>query len=325
MEKRNFVVILIIISAFGLILGGCQKSSDHFLSYQEELSSSEFDLGNFFLEHDFFSKDLVIIPGEGSSGHDELINSEAALLIDITKGETLYSKNVYEKLYPASLTKLVTALVALQRGELTDSITISYNASHISESGAKLCGFEEGDILNLDTLLHCMLVYSGNDAALAIAEHLAGSEEDFVKLMNDEAVKIGAIDSNFMNSHGLHDDNQYTTAYDIYLFFNKLIQNDTFRSIVSMSSYTAEFTDKDGNPKEKTFNTTNQYLLGNIQQPDNTLIIGGKSGTTSKAGNCLILLSQGATGTDYISLVLKAADKEQLYSEIQLLISETAY
>ena len=117
----------------------------------------------------------------------------------------------------------MTALVVLKKGELTDSVTVSYNASHIPVAGAKVCGFEEGDVITMDALLHCLLIYSGNDAGIAIAEHMSGSEENFVRIMNSEAKRIGASHTNFVNSHGLHDDNHYTTAYDMYLIFNELI------------------------------------------------------------------------------------------------------
>lgn len=315
LKKRYLATILIII----LLFGGCQKSSDHFFSYQDYISSSKPDMGINLSENDFFAQGIVTLSDEEYGTNDDLIGSKSALFFDVTNNKSLYSKNPYEKLYPASLTKLMTALVVLKRGELTDSVTISHNASNISVPGAKVCGFKEGDIINLDSLLHCLLIYSGNDAAIAIAEHLSGSEEEFVKTMNSEALKIGASHTNFVNSHGLHDDNHYSTAYDMYLLFNELIQYDAFINIITQDSYSATFKDKDGNERELSFNSTNLYHRGDQEAPEGITIVGGKTGITSKAGNCLVLLFKDSHNIQYISLILKASDSDQLYSDMNTL------
>lgn len=316
--KRRYLATLLISA---IILGGCQKSSDQFFSYNDYVTSFKNNLGNNLSENEFFAQDLIILTDEAYDTNDDLISSEAALLFDLTNKKALYSKNPYEQLYPASLTKLMTALVVLKRGELTDSVTISYNASHIPVPGAKTCGFKEGDLITLDALLHCLLIYSGNDASIAIAEHISGSEEAFVKLMNFEAKRIGATHTSFVNSHGLHDDDHYSTAYDIYLIFNELIQYDSFLNIIKQDSYTVNYLDKEGNAKEKTFNTTNLYLKGEKEAPEEMTIIGGKTGLTSKAGNCLILYFNDDKNTQYISLILKASDTDQLYSDMFNLFS----
>lgn len=311
--KKWYVILSIIVVIF---LGGCQKTSEHFLTYQDVMISSESNSEQYLSETDFFAKDLVIIPLEENTKEDENIQAEAALLVDITDRKALYTKNVHQKMYPASLTKLATALVVLRKGELSDTVTIGYNATHIADPYAKVCGFQEGDRITLDALLHSMLIYSGNDASIAIAEHLAGSEEQFVKLMNDEVAAVGAVNSNFVNSHGLHDEDHYTTAYDIYLIFNELARFDTFRSIINSSSYTAHYTNKDGNTKEKTFETTNRYLRGDKDSPENVTVLGGKTGYTFMAGNCLTLLSESPSGNKFISILLKAAGEDNLYSEM---------
>jgi D-alanyl-D-alanine carboxypeptidase len=272
---------------------------------------------------DYFAEDLILITAEDNLGEDAELTSGSSLLVNVTDQKMIYADNVYDRLYPASLTKLMTALVVLQYGELTDSVTISYNASHITEGGAKLCGFQEGDIITMDALLKSLLVYSGNDAAIAIADHISGSEEAFVELMNAEAEKIGAVHTNFVNSNGLHDDNQYTTAYDMYLIFYELTNYETFRSIIGTASYTAKYKDKDENPKEKTFKATNSYLSDETTAPDGIQILGGKTGTTRKAGNCLVLLSKDSLEKEYISVILKAPDKKNLYSQMSYLLSFT--
>ena len=304
-----------------MILGGCRKSSDQFFSYKDYVSNAKINMGVTLSENDFFAERIVVISENDYDTDDDLVSSEAAFLCDVTNNKALYSKSPYKKLYPASLTKLMTALVVLKNGELADSVTISYNASHIPEPGAKICGFEEGDIITLDALLHCLLIYSGNDAGIAIAEHMSGSEEAFVKLMNSKAKKIGASHTNFTNSHGLHDDNHYSTAYDIYLIFEELIQYDTFINIINKSSYTASFKDKDKKDKELSFNSTNLYLREEREAPEGITVIGGKTGVTYKAGNCLILLSKDEDNSQYVSIIMKAGDIDKLYSDMSTLLS----
>ncbi|MBH1940877.1 D-alanyl-D-alanine carboxypeptidase [Mobilitalea sibirica] len=316
---RKILLIFVILAIF--VIGGCHKSSDLFLSFDKLDASTVSDEANHLTEHDFFSKDLVVTSEEADHGNADFVRSEAAMLFNITDQEVIYSKNIYKKLYPASLTKLATALVVLKHGDLTDSVTISYNASHIPEPGAKLCGFLEGDVISVETLLHSLLVHSGNDAGIAIAEHVGGTVEHFVSLMNMEAERVGAVHSNFVNPHGLHDNNHYSTAYDIYLIFNELLEYNTFRNIIGLSSYIAEYEDKEGNLKQVTYPSTNLFHSEAIDPGEDITVIGGKTGTTSKAGNCLVLLSEDTKGNFYISLILKASDQDVLYSEMVSLLT----
>lgn len=318
------VKLLVFLLFACLSLGACQKSSEELLTYNHNNLLNNSVINSDVTETDFFAKNLAIITVEDNIGDDPDITSEASLLVNITNNEIIYGDNVYKKLYPASLTKLMTALIVLRYGELTDSVTISYNASHITESGAKLCGFNEGDIISMEVLLNSLLIYSGNDAGIAIAEHIAGSEENFSKMMNEESIKIAAVDSNFTNSHGLHDDNHYSTAYDIYLIFNQLVQYDTFISIINNPTYTAVYRDKDNKEIIKTYNSTNLYLdktSSGLEGLESLNIIGGKTGTTSKAGNCLILLTRDSNQNSYISLLLKAGNRSELYSQMSHLLS----
>ncbi|HBY71820.1 MAG TPA: D-alanyl-D-alanine carboxypeptidase [Lachnospiraceae bacterium] len=319
MRMTKKLIILLTFACFSLV--GCQNTSGELLAYEEMKASAGSVFDNQFTEADFFAENLAIITEEDNHGEDPILTSKANLLVNITDNEVIYADHVYDRLYPASLTKLMTALIALQNGELTDTVTISYNASHIAESGAKLCGFHEGDTISLESLLYALLIYSGNDAGTAIAEHVGKSEENFVKMMNEEAKKLGAVHSNFVNAHGLHNDNHYTTAYDLYLIFHQLIQYDTFLSIINTPSYKAVYKDIEGNEKQMTFQTTNQFLNGKADPVPGIEIIGGKTGTTHKAGNCLILLCQDSKHKEYISLILNSPDSDQLYSQMSHMLS----
>lgn len=161
-------------------------------------------------------------------------------------------------MYPASLTKVMTALVALQNAS-PDTVLTATDSVKITESGAQLCGLKAGDTMTLDQALHILLMYSANDAAMLIAENIGGSVDHFVEMMNEEAQRLGATNTSFANPHGLSDDNHYTSAYDLYLIFNEAIKYDSFNEIIHMTSYQTAYYDKDGKAKELTVNNTNRF------------------------------------------------------------------
>jgi len=318
MKKRILGIILVATMVFT----GCQKGSDQFLRYEDTAFDVNVSNDNLLAQEDFFGKNLTIISRDKDNGGDSVLTAGALLFVNNSKKEAIYADEVYKKLYPASLTKLMTAVLVFKYGTLTDNVTVSYNASHITEVGAKTCGLQEGDVLTLDVLLNSMLVYSGNDTAIAIAEHISGSVEAFTNKMNQEAKNIGAVHSHFVNPNGLHDDNQYTTAYDLYLIFNELLKYDKFCTIIHQSSYIANYVDKDGNEKQNIFETTNQYLKGEATTDPKLTVVGGKTGTTSKAGNCLMLLCKDNNNEEYISVVLKANGVNDLYKEMSRMLSK---
>lgn len=317
--KKSFVCLLILTS---ITLTGCNNLSGEILTYEDTVGASGQNLDYQITQGDFFAKNLAVISEENSQVQDELLTSGATLLIDVTHSEAKYAAHIYDKMYPASLTKLLTALVVLKYGEITDMVTISSNAPKIANIGGKVCGFNEGDNITLETLLNCLLIYSGNDAAIAIAEHVARSEEEFVLLMNEEAHKIGAVHSNFINCHGLHDDMQYTTAYDMYLIMNELLSYDTFRAIINTSEYKAVYKASDGTELDKTFYTTNNYLSGDEEITSGFQVKGGISGSTNKAGKCMLLLCEDKKGIEYISLILNAPDNDTLYTQMNHLLTK---
>lgn len=306
-----------------LSLTGCSSSTNVLMKYSDSTTSAvEYITTNESADEysNLLGEDLCVIPLESDKGGDGNLAAEATLLVNNTDNEMLYAENVYEKLYPASITKVMTALVTLLNADLSDTVTVSYEASHITEVGASLCGLKEGDKINLKDLLSIFLISSGNDAGIAIAEHVAGSEEAFAKMMNEQAKAIGATHSNFANSHGLHDENHYTTAYDIYLIFREALKQPTFVDIISTKSYKTTYTNSNGEQVEKEFSTTNLYLKGNELMPDGITVIGGKTGTTIKAGSCLVLYSKDKSDKEYISVILKSDSKASLYSQMSYLL-----
>ena len=306
-----------------LLLTGCGAKKNELLDYRvaiSEVMDTPFE-NSAAVTQDYLSDGICVIKDEEQTKEqDSIMSAKASLIINDADGTMLYSHNIYHKLYPASITKIITALVVFKYGNLEDTVTISYNASHITEYGAKLCGFEEGDKIVLRDLLSSFLVFSGNDAGVAIAEHIAGSEKKFARLMNQEMKNLGAVHSHFVNPHGLHNKKHYTTAYDLYLVFHELAKNQTFLDIINQPSYTAKFRGKDKKKKKLYFTSTDRYLIGKAEPPEGITVIGGKTGTTLKAGSCLILYSEGKNDTHYISVVLKAEDGENLYVQMNHLL-----
>ena len=217
--------------------------------------------------------------------------------------------------YPASITKILTALIAIRDGDLTDSVTVGPETV-ITETGASLAHINPGDTLTMEQLLYGLMLPSGNAAGAAIAVHMAGSTEAFAEKMNETAHALGATDTHFVNPHGLNNEDHYTTAYDLYLIFNEALKYPEFRKIIGTVSYQAQYTDSTGQVKTQGWKNSNQYLNGKSKAPEGVAVIGGKTGTTRAAGSCLILGCQDESGNDYISVVLKAENRDVLYDNM---------
>lgn len=269
-----------------------------------------------------FASELCVVTNDVPAGSNlDMSNVGAAMLLDLRTSRVIYAQNVHERLHPASITKIMTALVALENGNLESTLTAT-NAVKITESGAVLCGLKSGDTMTLDQALRILLVYSANDVAMLIAENIGGSVENFLEMMNQKAHDLGATNTHFANPHGLTDINHYTTAYDLYLIFKEAIKNETFNEIIHMTGYQTTYYDKNG--KAKTFNkqTSNLFLKGERKAPENVTVIGGKTGTTQAAGHCLILLSRDESGSPYISVVMRSGSSDELYNKMTDLLKE---
>lgn len=304
------------------VMGGCSKAQ-YSLPYTVNPDVSAFritDIQEEGMTADLFARDLCVSSSDVNAGALELSEGSGAALFDLNKKRVLYAKDMHEKLYPASLTKIMTALVALKNSSPDTILTASANVTNL-ESGAQTCGLREGDQMTLTQALHVMLINSANDAAVMIAEGLAGSMDAFAAMMNEEARSLGATNTHFVNPHGLSHEEHYTTAYDIYLIMNEAVKYDMFSEIIHMSEYTTVYNDRNGNPKEITVKNTNAYLSG-TEAPSGITVMGGKTGTTSAAGNCLVLLARDSAGNPYISVILRSESRDLLYQQMTELLSE---
>lgn len=262
-----------------------------------------------------FAADLCIANENYEESAVDMSEAQAAALFSLKDGQTLYAKNVHEVLYPASLTKIMTALVALKNGSQDDVLTASANVK-ITESGAQILGLKEGDTMTLDQALRILLLYSANDVAIMIAERYGGTTENFCEMMNQEAQALGATNCHFVNPNGLTDEEHYVTAYDMYLIFNEACKYELFKEIIHMPSYSTVYHDASGAEISFEKPTTNWYLNGETQAPAGITILGGKTGTTNAAQNCLVLLSSDTSGNSYISVILKSSERSVLYTEM---------
>ena len=191
--------------------------------------------------------------GTSSTVESMYIQAKAAILVDDDYGEVLYEQNAHEKNYPASITKVMTTLLVLEavdRGEaaLTDIVTVGDEVNLGIGEGGSGVGLKEGEQLSLEDLLYCALTASANEACNALAQYLCGDVATFVERMNQRAAELGMEDTHFANTHGYHDENHYTTAYDIYLMCHEAMQNPTFRTIVSSVGHEVPATNIDQRP-----------------------------------------------------------------------------
>ena len=317
--KRASALLCALLFTASMGLTGCfgglkeaYVASERIPALEEETAATRFS--------DAFASDLCVVTDEASYDPD-FVTSQAAALFDMDDREVLYSKNVFERMYPASITKIMTALVAIKEGDLKSRVLVTDDAV-ITEPGATLCGIEPGDTLTLEQLLYGLMLPSGNDAGAAIAVHIAGSIEAFSDMMNEEAVRLGATGTHFVNPHGLNNPDHYTTAYDLYLIFNEALKYPVFRQIVGTTAYTANYHNKNSEPVSKTWKGSNWFMTGERETPDGLKVFGGKTGTTKAAGYCLIMASRDDSDKEYISVVLKADSRPHLYDNMTNIISK---
>lgn len=301
-----------------VLVTGC-GSTPYEMAYKLNTDVSSFQLAGTASSQETltpFAADLCVA-GESNVSASGIALSDvgAAALFNQKSLETVYAKNVNEQLHPASLTKIMTALVAIKYGSPDQMLTASENV-RITEPGATLCGLNPGDQMTLDQALHVLLLQSANDVAIMIAEGISGSVDEFVAVMNREAVSIGATNCNFTNPNGLTEEGHYVTAYDMYLIFQEAMQYDLFSQIIQMATYTTTYRDRNGNEKALDLKTSNRYLRGTWEIPTNVTIIGGKTGTTTAAGSCLVLSARSSDGTPYIAVIMKDSSGDQLYTDM---------
>mgnify|MGYP004621304367 FL=1 len=234
--------------------------------------------------------------------------SEAGILIDSKTGKVLYGKNENVKMFPASTTKILTAIITIENCNLSDKVTASREAIISIPPGYSNAEIQPNDTISVQDLLNVFLIHSANEAGYILAEHISGSIENFANLMNEKAKEIGCTNTHFTNPSGIHNENHYSTAYDMSLIAQYCMKNETFRKIVSTPYIT--FSPSEG--KQLKFYNTNDLII-NTSKYYYKYAIGIKTGYTSQAKNCLISASS-KDGLELIAVILGAAHSEEVSS-----------
>lgn len=261
-----------------------------------------------------FSIIAIIFSQNSSLAVEPTIASEAAIVVEVSTGRIIYEKNSTKQMYPASTTKIMTAILTIENCNLTDMVTISESALSNIPEGYVTCGLVAGEQLSVNDLLYALMLPSANDAAYVLAEHIGGSVEGFSNMMNSKAKEIGCTTTHFVNPNGIHSEDHYSTAYDLYLIANYAMKNETFRTIVATKEYTLPATEK-YQSNDRVLKTTNN-LLEESSNSYYKYAIGIKTGYTSKAGDCLV--SEAARdGLEFITVTLNGerfTDTKKLFN-----------
>lgn len=240
------------------------------------------------------------------------VSAQAAILMDANTGVILYSKNIHERLYPASTTKIMTALLAMEQGNLDDIVKFSHEAVFSVPADGSNMGMDEGESISLEECLYGIMVASANEAANAAGEYISGSIEDFVALMNQRAEEIGCTDTHFTNPNGLHDSQHYTSAYDLALISSQFFRNEMLCKISNTPRYHFEATDTQ--PDDFYKNNKHQLVNGEIPYEG---ILGGKTGFTSDSRQTLVTCAE-QNGMRLVCVVFKEESPDQFTDTVEL-------
>lgn len=249
---------------------------------------------------------------------DVSTKSEACILMDAKSGKILYSKNANKKMYPASTTKLMTAILTLENCQLTDVATVSHNAIFSIPVGYSHANLKEGEQLTIEQLLNVLLIPSANDAAIVLAEHISGSTDKFSELMNNKAKELGCTNTNFVNPNGIHHKNHYSCAYDLALIGQYAMKFSDIMRIAMVRQYTLPITNK-YKKTDRIFNATNALI--NDESANKSYYpyaTGLKTGYTDSAGSCIVSTAKKGN-IELIVVILKSNSVSERYKDCKIL------
>lgn len=248
----------------------------------------------------------LTFPAQAARVSPPSVEAKAALLVDRKTGAVLYAMNERDELYPASLTKIMTCLLVLEsidegRLKLNQEVTATPTALEGLAEDGSTAGIEAGETLTVEELLYCLMVVSANEAGAILAEKISGSVESFVDRMNAKAQELGCENTHFMNPHGYHDSQHYTSAWDLYLITKAALEHPMFMTVCDASSHVVPATNMSD---ERVLNNTN-FLIRSGREYYNADVHGVKTGSHSMAGNCLVTTAQHAS-MDLLCVILGA-------------------
>ncbi len=240
------------------------------------------------------------------------IGAQAAILMDINTGTILYAKNIHQELYPASTTKIMTCLLAVENASLDETIEFSTSAVSAVPADGSNIGIDAGEYLPLEDCLYGIMVGSANEVANAVGEHVSGSIDKFVDLMNERAKSLGCTNTHFNNTNGLQDSNHYTSAYDLALISAKFFSNALLCRVGNTARY--HFTKSAGQPDDFYLNNKHKLITGEISYPG---IVGGKTGYTDLARETLVTCAE-QNGMKLVCVVFMEESPEQFNDTVTL-------
>ncbi len=253
---------------------------------------------------------VYTITGDTESLPDIL--GESAIVVDMKTGYTLYEKNIYTKRYPASITKIMTALLTIEQASMDEVVTFSYEAVNCVEAGSSIAYISQNEQLTVEQCLYGLMLISGNDIANGLAEHVGGSMSGFADMMTAKATELGCVNTNFENAHGLHDDDHYTCAYDMAIIAKYAYETfDEFKTICSTLTYECAPT----NIEDETRLWRNKNKLINpYEELYYEDCIGGKTGYTVKAGGTLVTYAN-INGRELLCVIMKSSNSAAAFAD----------
>lgn len=318
MNKRLILTAAVSMAMF--LLTGCGNKLENKYTFT---GNSIIDTADSGLFSDGFASELCVSETDADINTDN-VDAAAFALFDVDNGSIVSQHNIYDRKYPASTTKILTCLLAIENGDLDDIVTVPDEAM-IDVAGSSSADLKAGDQLTLKDLLYGLMLPSGNDAAVAIACHISGDTESFAELMNERARELGATGSNFINPNGLPDENHYTTVYDMYLIFNEAVKHQEFQDIAGSTEYSCTISnpsDTEETERNVTWTSSNAFLNGRFSFADGMEILCGKTGHTNAAGFCLVLGEADASGHRYISIIMDSPVYEGMYTSMRSLVEK---
>jgi len=227
-------------------------------------------------------------------GKDELIeNADSIIVYEISSGTMMYTWNADEQVYPASLVKIMSGLIVAEEGNMDEAVTVKESVLSEIPSDAATTGLQPDEVISVKDLYYCMMVSSANDAAAVLADHIYGSQEAFVKRMNDYASQLGCTGTNFVNVHGLHDDQQYTTVRDMGKILAAALENEVFKAAFGTEKYTVNPTNK----SEVRYLVTGNYLMSmdDVEYYYDSRVTGGRTGVTTDGYRNIAVCAQSGS------------------------------
>ena len=319
--KRVLSAILILVLTLGTVLSGCAGSSGApVAAYYEEAVLRRMKVGIGVADRMSGMADGVVLAEEKTFDPDYVSATAAGLFAEDAEEGLLYAKAITERVYPASMTKCMTALLTLEyASDLNEELTVTSDAYRNLSDDSSTANLKVGGTYSVKSILYALLLPSANEAANILAVYVSGSIEAFVQKMNARALELGMMNTRFKNPHGLHDAGHYTTVYDLYLLFRELIRIPAFLEIAGTKSAEIRCT-INGMVETSVVTTTNSYIRQYAAPPRGINPVAGKTGYTASAGRCLIMLFMDARGKRYITVVAHANTYDGVYEETSKLL-----